>query len=143
MARIEESIDIVSPIEKVFTYTMDASSWNQWHSIILESEQTSQGPVGIGTTFRGTSRMMGRNMEWTAKATEFEPQRKFGKEITSGSLLIRQHNTYVPTKEGVKVTIVYDMSFGGFLKLMSPMIVSSMRTDLKKSLGNLKRILEA
>jgi hypothetical protein len=54
MARIEESIDIVSPIEKVFTYTMDASSWNQWHSIILESEQTSQGPVGIGTTFRGT-----------------------------------------------------------------------------------------
>jgi hypothetical protein len=35
------------------------------------------------------------------------------------------------------------MNVKGFLKLLSPMIVSSMQKELKKSLGNLKQILEA
>jgi hypothetical protein len=35
------------------------------------------------------------------------------------------------------------MKAGGLLKLFSPMMVSSMRKELKKSLGNFKGILEA
>jgi ligand-binding SRPBCC domain-containing protein len=142
MATIQESIEIISPVEKVFAFTTDAASWYQWQSTILEAEQTSQGPVGVGTTFRGTTRLMGRTMKWTAKATEFEPSKKFGKDITSGSVFIKQHNTYDPTKEGVRFTLIYDMHVGGFLTLISPMLVRSMRTELKKSLGNLKQILE-
>lgn len=143
MARIEESVEIKRPVEKVFAYTTDPKSWPKWQSIIPEAEQTSQGPVGVGTTFKGTSRMMGRSMKWTAKATEYEPNRKFGKNITSGSLAIEQHNTYNPIEGGMKFTIVYDMKVSGFLKLLSPMLVNSMRKELKKSLGNLKRVLEA
>jgi ligand-binding SRPBCC domain-containing protein len=143
MAKIEESVKINSPVEKVFAFTTDAGSWKKWQSIILEAEQTSQGPVGVGTTFRGTTKLMGRTMEWTAKATEFESPRKFGKEITSGSVFIEQHNTYNPTKEGMTFTLVYNMKVGGLTKLLSPMLAHSMRNELKKSLGNLKQILEA
>ncbi|MCJ7742760.1 MAG: hypothetical protein MUO95_08785, partial [Methanoregula sp.] len=77
------------------------------------------------------------------QATEYEKNKKFGKNITSGSVFIEQHNTYNPAKDGLKFTIVYDMKVNGFLKLLSPMIVSSMRKELKKSLGTLKQILEA
>jgi ligand-binding SRPBCC domain-containing protein len=143
MARIEESIEIHSPVEKVFAFTTDAGRWNTWQSIIREAEQTSQGPVGVGTTFRGITRLMGRTMEWTARATEFEPARKFGKDITAGSVFIEQHNTYSPTPERVKFTVVYNMKLGGVLMVLSPLLVHSMRTELKKSLGSLKQILEA
>jgi len=143
MARIEESVEIKRPVDNVFAYTTDAKSWAKWQSIIPEAEQTSQGPVSVGTTFKGTSRMMGRSMKWTATATEYEPSRKFGKNITSGSMTIEQHNSYDPTEGGIKFTIVYDMKVGGLLKLFSPMLVSSMRKELKKSLGNLKSVLEA
>jgi hypothetical protein len=81
-------------------------------------------------------------MVWTAKATEYELNKKFGKNITSGSVFVEQHNTYIPTKEGLKFTIMYDITVNGFLKLLSPMLVRSMHKDLKESLGNLKRILE-
>jgi hypothetical protein len=37
---------------------------------------------------------------------------------------------------------VYDMKVRGLFKLFSPMLVSSMHKELKKSLGNLKDILE-
>jgi uncharacterized protein YndB with AHSA1/START domain len=143
MARIEESIEIKRPVEQVFGYTTDAKSWPRWQSIIVEADQTSPGPVAVGTTFRGTSRMMGRTMPWTAKATEFEANRKYGKNIDSGPMTIDQHNTYLSVEGGTKFTILYDMKVGGFLKLMSPVLAGSMRRELKKSLGNLKRVLEA
>jgi len=142
MARIEESVEINCPVEKVFAYTTDAGKWNQWQSIILEAEQTSPGSVNVGTTFRGTTRLMGRTMKWTARATEFEPPERYGKDIISGSVLIEQHNTYRPTTQGSRFTIVYDMKVGGLFKVMSPLLVHSMRTELKKSLANLKQILE-
>ncbi len=143
MSRIEESVEIHCPVEKAFAFTTDAGSWSKWLTIIPEAEQTSKGPVGVGTTFKGTNYLMGRTMKWTAQATEYETNRKFGKTITAGSVVIEQHNTYIPTKDGVKFTIVYDMNVKGFLKLLSPMIVSSMQKGLKKSFGNLKQILEA
>jgi len=143
MSRIEESVEIHCPVEKAFAFTTDAGSWSTWRTIIPEAEQTSKGPVGVGTTFKGTNQLMGRTMKWTAQATEYEKNKKFGKNITSGSVFIEQHNTYNPTKDGLKFTIVQYMKVNGFLKLLSPMIVSSMQKELKKSLGNLKQILEA
>ena len=142
MSRIEEGVEINCPVDKAFAFTTDAGSWNTWNSIIPEAEQTSQGPVGIGTTFRGTSRLMGRSMNWTAAATEYELNRKFGKMINSGSVLIEQHNTYNPTKGGLRFAIAYDVKVNGFLKILSPMIVISMRKELQKSLVTLKQILE-
>ena len=143
MARVEESVEIKCPVDKVFAYTTEAKSWHEWHSIIPKAEQTSPDPVGVGTTFKGTVRMMGISMNWTAKATEYEPTRKFGKTITSAAMIIEQHNTYKPVKGRVKFTILYDMKVRGVFNLLSPMLVSSMRKDLKKSLSNLKSILEA
>jgi uncharacterized membrane protein len=142
MARIEESVEINCPIDKTFAYTTDSGSWSKWNTAIPEAEQTSEGPIGVGSRFEGTARLMGRSMSWTAKATEYEANKKFGKNIDSGSVLIEQHNTYTPTKEGVKFTIIYDMKVTGCLRLLSPMIVRSMRKELKKSLINLKQILE-
>jgi hypothetical protein len=74
MARIEESIEIKRSVDKVFVYTTDAKSWPVASSI-SEAEQTSQGQIGIGTTFKGTNRMMGLRVKWAAKVTEYEPNK--------------------------------------------------------------------
>jgi uncharacterized membrane protein len=143
MTKIEESIEIKRPVEKVFAYTTDAKNWPKWQSFILEAEQTSQGPMNVGTTFKGVSRMMGRSMKWTAIATEYESNKKWGKNITCGSMAIEEHVIYNPVKGGTTFTIVYDMKAGGLLKLLSPVMARSMRKETKKSFGNLKSILEA
>ena len=143
MARIEESIEIKRPVDKVFAFTTEAKNWPKWQSFIAEAEQTSQGPVNIGTTFKGVSRMMGRSMGWTAIVTEYESNKKLGKKITSGSVAFEEHITYTPVERGTTFTILYDMKVGGFLKLLSPVMAGSMHKETKKSLGNLKSILEA
>jgi hypothetical protein len=143
MAIIEESVIIKCPVEKVFAYTTEAKSWPKWHGTMPEAEQTSQGQVGVGTTFRGTNRAMGQLSEWTGKVTEYEPYKRWGKVLDSKSVIIDNKLIYDPTEEGTKFTMVYDMKVRGFLKLLSPMIISSMRKQLKMDLISLKSILEA
>jgi uncharacterized membrane protein len=142
MTRIEESVEIKSPADRVFNYTTNAEDWPKWQSILPTAEQTSRGPVGIGTTFKGTARLMGLSMKWTAQATEYEPTVKFGKNITSAGMIIKQRNTYRSVKGGIIFAIAYDMTVRGLFKVFSPMLVNTMRKELKKSLGSLKNVLE-
>jgi ligand-binding SRPBCC domain-containing protein len=143
MARIEESIKIMRPPENVFAFTTDAKSWPKWQSILPEAEQTSPGPVGERATFKGKAHMMGLTMSWTAKATEYEPDKHFGKNITSMGMFIEQHNSYKPVEGGTQFAILYIIKVRGFFKLFSPMLVSTLHKELKKSLANLKSVLEA
>jgi len=143
MSRIEGTVIIKSPADKVFAYTTEAKSWPKWHGAIPEAEQTSKGQMGVGTTFRGKSRMMGQTSEWTAKMTEYEPHKRWGKVIDSGSLVVNDKLVCDPAEGGTRLTMVYDVKVGGILKLLSPMIISSMRKQLKLDLASLKGILEA
>ena len=142
MARIEESVRIKRPVNEVFAYTTDAKNWPKWQTFIPEAEQTSQGPMNVGTTFRGVSRMMGRSMEWTAITTEFEPNRKWGKNITSGGITIEEHVTYGSAEGVTTFTILYEMKGGGFVSPLLPIMAASMRKETKKSLGKLRDALE-
>jgi hypothetical protein len=143
MAIIEESVIIKCPVEKVFAYTTEAKSWPKWHGTMPEAEQTSEGQVGVGTTFRGTNRAMGQTSEWTAKVTEYEPYKRWGKVIDLKSGIIDNKLIFDPTEGGTRFTMLWDVKVSGFLKLLSLRIFSSMRKQLKMDLVNLKSILEA
>jgi ligand-binding SRPBCC domain-containing protein len=142
MPTIEESIEISCPVDKVFAYSIDPNSWPEWQPF-PEVAKTSSGPMGIGSTTKGTIRMMGLTMKWTAEVTEYELNSKFGKNIKSGPINIRERNTYDPQGESTKIAIVYDIKFGAIMKLLSPVFVSSMRKTLEKALQDLKGNLEA
>ncbi len=142
MSRIEGTVIIKRPADKVFAYTTEAKSWPKWHGAIPEAEQTSKGQMGVGTTFRGKTRMMGQTSEWTAKMTEYEPYKRWGKVIDSGSLVIDDKLVCDPAEGGTRLTMVYEVKVGGILKLLSPMIISSMHKQLKLDLASLKAILE-
>jgi hypothetical protein len=142
MSRIEGSVIIRCPADKVFDYTTEAKSWPKWHGTIPEAEQTSQGQVGVGTTFRGKNRTMGQTSEWTAKVTEYDPYKRWGKVMDFGSIIIDNKLVCDPTEGGTRFTMMYDVKVGGLLKLLSPMVINSMRKQLKLDLVNLKTILE-
>jgi uncharacterized protein YndB with AHSA1/START domain len=143
MKRIEESIEIKRPVDQVFAYVADAKTWSRWDSTILEAEQASPGQMGIGTTLRGATGAMGRRMAWVAKVTEYEPNKKWGGPISFRSMLVEGHLIFDPKEGSTKFTRVYDVQLSGLFKLLTPIVVSSMRKETKKSLSNLKSILEA
>jgi uncharacterized protein YndB with AHSA1/START domain len=143
MARIEESVEIHRPVEEVFTYTTDAKSWPQWHGDMQEAEQTSPGQVGVDTTFKGKNRMWGQTSEWTARVTEYDPYERWSLVIDSGSVIIDEEFRFDPLEEGTRFTRVYDVKVGGFLRVLTSRIISSLRKQFKQDVSALKRVLEA
>ena len=143
MARIEESVQIYRPVKDVFTYTTDAKSWPQWHGDMQDSEQTSPAQVRVDTTFKGKNRMWAQTLEWTARVTEYNPYERWRLAIDSGSVIIDEELRFDPFEEGTRFTRVYDVKVGGFLRVLTSRIISSLRNQFKQDVSTLKRVLEA
>ena len=143
MARFEESVTINRPVEDVFTYATEIKNWTQWHETIVEAEQTSQGPVGVGTTFKGKASMEGRTMEFTGKMTEYDPNKRDGKVMDFGNFVIDNTLMFAPTNGGTRFTLVYDVKVRGLAKLMSSRINNGMHQELKQAVSKLKTVLES
>jgi hypothetical protein len=127
----------------VFAYTTIAENWPKWHKEVLEAEQTSQGDVGVGTTSRLKTNMMGQTSEVSAKVTEYVPDKKYAKVLTSKGVIIDNQLFFDSIERGTQFTEVYDVKVSGFAKLLSSTIDSKIRKDLKQNLINVKGILEA
>jgi hypothetical protein len=53
------------------------------------------------------------------------------------------HHSYDSLDGGTRFTMKYHIKASGLLKLLVPVVASSMRRQMKENLGNLKKLLEA
>ena len=72
MARFEKEATIGAPAEKVFEYVSDIARHGEWAGDRLEVEKTSQGPLGVGSTFSCVGHQMGTH-KGQITVTQFEP----------------------------------------------------------------------
>jgi uncharacterized membrane protein len=142
MTRVEASVVINRPIDEVFAYVIDVRNWPEWTGF-PEVKQTSEGPVGVGTTFWGVSEFMGRRAEWTSKVTNYELNSRVEQKIAWGSMSIEQSLTFEPVEGGTKYTQAGETEIGGFFKVAEPIAKRTMQKQLEASLVKLKDVLEA
>ena len=70
---VENSVVIDRPIEEVFEATTCLRRAVVWRNALISSAQTSEGPVGVGTTFEQEVHFMGKSRRNTAVITAYEP----------------------------------------------------------------------
>ncbi|HYB03039.1 MAG TPA: SRPBCC family protein [Nitrososphaerales archaeon] len=80
---IEASIVVNRPAEDVWKFMIDLVNTPKWDPGVLEVKQTSAGPIGVGTTLQSRHP---KNRVLNARALEYEPNRKFTLEFTSGPI---------------------------------------------------------
>jgi uncharacterized protein YndB with AHSA1/START domain len=76
MARFDCSTTIARPVEDVFAVLSDFSNRSKWASGGFEPKRTSDGPIGVGTTWHAVGRFLGRQLSTDTEYTEFEANRK-------------------------------------------------------------------
>jgi uncharacterized membrane protein len=143
MAKVEASVVINRPVEEVFAFMSDVKNWLKWQSGMLEAEQSSEGPAGVGTTCRGVNQFLGQRMEWTSEITAYELNEKIEQRIKSGPMLIEQIVEFEPVEGGTKLTLGGEGETGGLFKLAEPMVNRRMQKEMEGNISNLKDILEA
>ena len=143
MARAETSTTIKRPVEDVFSVISDIENNPKWASGVLEAQQTSPGPVGVGTTARTVSRFLGRRLENEMEISEYEPSRRFSWVSRSGPFPFRGSVTMEQVEDGTRVNATFEGEPAGFFKLAEPLIVTIAKRQFQGDLDNLKDLMEA
>ena len=142
--REELSVVVDRPIEEVFAFATEPENEPLWQSTSLETEQTSGGPVGVGTTFRNTSKFLGRRIDSTYEVTENEPPRRQCVRATSGPIPGSGCYLFEPAEEGgTRFTQRLEAEIGGFFRLAEPLVGRAIRRQMDVDMATLKDLLEA
>jgi len=143
MAKLEISITINRPIEEVFAFMSDPENQLLWRSGLVEIEQTSEGPIGMGTTYREVMQFLGRRIENTGEIAEYELNKRNTVKTTSGPVPMEITSTFQPVEGGTEVTYGIDAELSGFFRLAEPLVVRMGKRQMEMELVNLKELMEA
>jgi uncharacterized protein YndB with AHSA1/START domain len=143
MVKVECSTTIKRSVEDVFAVLSNPANDVRWSSAALEAELTSPGPVGVGTTSRSVSKILGRRIESKWEVTEFEPNRRLAAQSHSGPFPVHATLTAEPIEGGTRVIETYHAEPAGFFKLAEPLMLRMGKRQLQSDLDNLKDLMEA
>lgn len=77
---------------------------------VMELEQVTDGPIGVGTVIKRRHTHYGDPVEGTMEIVEYEPHRAFGTVIHDGPAEIRSRVLFEPEGErGTRVTGIVDV----------------------------------
>ena len=142
MFKIETSTVINRPVEEVFAVVTNVENNPKWGSGLIEAIKTSDGPIGVGTTWRLVRKFLGQRIEGESEVTEYELNRNYVQKARSPfPVEIRQ--TYEAVEGGTRVNIALEAEPGGFFKLAEPLLKVTAKRDLDAEFANLKDLMEA
>ena len=144
MAVIEESVYIARPGQEVFDFLTKTSNIPVWDSSVVQAEQMGDGPVEVGTRFKGTSKIMGRRFDWVTENTHFEPPTKTVIRSVEGKLDFTISYTLEPQGDGTQLTYRIDAAsgLGGvFGKLADPFVQKAHTRTVRANLETLADLL--
>ena len=83
MLKIETSTVINRPVEEVFAVASNPEDGPKWSPGLVEVKKTSEGPIGVGSTYRLVRMFLGQRIEGDMELTEYEPNQKFTQDSKS------------------------------------------------------------
>ena len=137
------SIQIDAEPTAVYDYLADFTRHGEW-SDGLNVEAVSEGPTEVGSEFRSTGRMMGKDVSNDIKVVESQRPSRLAFTASDGKAEFLQEIDLTENKGGtlLRRRLSADMNpmmVFGFKALIGPMVANP---SMKKSLKNLKAKLE-
>jgi uncharacterized protein YndB with AHSA1/START domain len=141
---VEQSVVIDRPLEEVFAFLTDLENWSLWQPDLRESEQTSRGPMDVGTTFRQALDVGGRRIELFCEVTGHEKDEKLSFDYARNGLSFALSFYFEPVEEGgSRITGKGEGRMSGFSSLFEPIVDREVNEQIKTSLDDLKVLLES
>jgi uncharacterized protein YndB with AHSA1/START domain len=146
MSRVEgKRVLIDRPVEAVWSFMTDISNMPRWEDSHAEWTPTSEGPIALGSTFQSSNRFLGVELKFDLRIAEFEPNRKFAVEATTGRAKGTRISYFFEPVEGGKARLsrVTEVELDGLARLLQPLLAPITRWTGGMEANNVKRILES
>jgi len=120
MIRLHETIDVPRPIDDVFAYTSDFGNAAQWDPGVADSRKASDGPIGIGTTFKLRVKFGPRSIPMTYIVREFDPPKRVVLEGKGDSIHALDDIAFAVMPRGTRITYTAEISLLGASRIVEP-----------------------
>ena len=141
MIQHEVTIHLNKPVEQVFAFLTDTSKLSTWQSNLIKSEQLTEGPLRTGSRFREVRRINNKETEIQGEITALEPNKRLETKTASKPQAMVSYSLD-PEQGGTLLRYKFILITSGLMRLMEPMIASSIKKDTEVDFETLKRILE-
>ena len=125
--RIEHSIDIAAPVERVWELTLDVEAWPQHSSTITSVERLDDGPLAVGSTARVKQPAQPTRI-WTV--TALEPTRRFAWATRAMGTTMTGGHELAPTEGGMRNTLTVDIEGP-----LAPLVGLLIRRPIRKAIS--------
>jgi uncharacterized protein YndB with AHSA1/START domain len=147
MAHIERSIEIEASPEAVFEVLTDLDRLPDWSTVTVKTHEVPDGELKVGSEFRQTLRVLGRDIDCDWRVTEADPPNRIAYEATApggGQLRMAQQVRGEGSRSRVELDLDYELP-GGFAGELVDRTYAERRNEreAEHSLHNLKDLLEA
>jgi len=145
MPVIDETVVIARSPGEVFDFLMRAENLPRWDSSMLECAQVGDGPVAVGTRYRGASKILGRRIEWVTEVVEFVPGVRAASRSVAGPLTftVCYEVSASPAGTTLRYRLAAESGLGGaFGRAMEPIVQRAQTKVVRANLGTLAGLIE-
>jgi uncharacterized membrane protein len=143
MYAFEHSIFINRPVQEVFDFATNPDNTPKWQSSVESAEWTSNGPVGVGATWRAESKFLGRKIEATTQVTSWDPPNVNAFKTIGGPVPFENRMTFEAMNGGTQMSISGSAELGGFFKLAEGLVGKQVEKQIGSDFAALKLLLES
>ena len=141
--RFDKSVVINRPVDAVFAFVTDFNKVPLWMPV-SNLRQTSEGPIGVGSTFAQSVEIFGQRFDGVIQITSYEPTRAFAFKVVQGPFPLANSMTFVPLDANrTNLTMVGEAEPGKVLKMAGPLLGPMVKKQLETQVSTLKRLLES
>lgn len=145
--RMTTSIRVHAPADRVYGLAVDLDRWPQTIRAIERVESLTPGPVAVGTRFKETRKMFGREATETMEFVELTPPTSYAVAADACGCRVVSRFRFTPVGDATEVTLEMDASARGFVgKLLAPlawMMLAASSKCVQEDLADLKAAAEA
>lgn len=141
MYTFNHSVLINRPIQEVWEFVSDPTNHPKF-APMETMERTSEGPPGVGQTYRSVSRLLGRTIESSTEITGWEPPHRMRSKSMNGSMASKGQWAFAPQDKGTLLTFSGEAEIGGFFKVAEGIVGKQVDKQITTDLGALKLMLE-
>ncbi len=142
MPTFSHTLTIAAAPVAVFALLTDFSRHPEWVSELEEIAQTSEGPVGAGTTFTQRAQVKGHSVTVVSTVKEHTPPHTLAYTNIAGPVTSLWRYLITPLDNGTQLSISVDLNTGPLPALFAPMVVNAIQAGAVKNLQSFKRLLE-
>lgn len=143
VTHIEHTIVINRPVSEVFAYLSKPENMPKWAKATLDAAQTSEGPVGVGTTCYVVNKAMGMQVNMDFVVTEFEQDSVYAAKTTKSLFPMELTYKFESVDGGTRVHVTSEADLAGVMSMAGPLLKRKGESQIKDDHANLKRILES